>query len=156
MGVNEAFAFQYLDKRLKFQVALGFDQGLLFVEVLPCFLIFAGIGERFTDHIFNAHARCGVARRASGIARARRRLDVAGAFRIFAEGELDAWCGAFEFQPFPILAPAHFHHLTLTANGVCRAMQDVGSGHSTGQGAIDSDVIGVDDVFDTDHCRHRH
>ena len=76
---------------------------------------------------------------------------IAGTFWIFSQSELDAGNGAFKDQVLRAFSPAHFEHQSLAADGIGGAMQDVGAGDAAGQGSINGDVFGVDDVLDVHH-----
>ena len=154
--MHQALAFQHFDQRFQFQIAARRDGGLalggLGLVVVPGLLICFGVGEGFADHILDAHAGGGIA---ADSVLTRPAVRVAGALRIFAEGELDAGLGAFEDHVVRVFAPAHFEHGAFAADGVGAAVQDVGGGDAARQRAVDGDVVGIENVFDADHGGHR-
>ena len=119
---------------------------------VPFGLVSLGFVERFANHVLHAHAGGRIARlHRCAPSSAAAALRIAGALGIFAQRELDAGRGACEDHLLRVLAPAHLEHQGLPADGVGRAVQNVGRGHAAGQRAVNGDVVGVDDVLDVHH-----
>ena len=152
-------AFQYLDQRVEFEVALrfcnAFALGKACAIIHPLLLILTRIGEGLTDDILNAHARRRIACRTSAAA-ANVRSRIASALRIFSQRELDARRGTFKQDALRIFTPAHFRNRCHAANRVGAAMQNVRGGDAACECAIDRDVFGIEYIADANHRRDRH
>ena len=70
---------------------------------------------------------------------------------VFAEGELDAADGAFEFQAFGGFAVAQLDGAILPADGIGRTMEQMRHGHASSQLLVNVLRFGIDDISDADH-----
>ena len=148
--VDVAAAFENFLEGLHLEVFAGRDAGFFRVVSVPLGLVDFGIIEGLADDIFHAHAGGGIAA-LLGLSIDGHAGGVAGALGIFAEGELDAGGGAFEDQALGVLAPTHFDGQGFAADGVGGAVENVGGGDAAGEGAVDGDVLGIEDVADIHH-----
>ena len=136
--MHDALFFQNLDQGFELQITARcghrFGIGAMFAQAAA--IIPRGL-ETVTQYLLDPHAGLRVAG--------------AGAFPIrlldvLAEREFDARFGTHIFEAFGIKAPAEFDHLVLPADGVGRAVQQIGGGDATCKLPVDVDVGGIDDI----------
>src|SRR4029077_17627001 len=139
MRMDVALAFEYFDKWIEPKITAGRDRFLIaggnaLVVVVPRFLVVSSLGESGTYRFFDAHAGSGIARRRSWNAEV-------GTLGILTKRKLDAGKRAFEGKLRGGLAPTEFDDDGLPADGVCGAVQNICDGNTSGEIAIDVDVI---------------
>src|SRR5208283_654228 len=156
MGVDQALALENLDQRLELEIATRREDalaaGVARLIILPRGLILAGLDEGLANDVLDAHARAGIAQILGAAARWILAA-LAGALGVLTERELDAGFGFLHYQAVGVAAPAHFDHDVEAADGVGRAVQQVGGGGAAGQIAVDGRILGIDDIAHGDHGR---
>src|SRR5690348_2147104 len=126
------------------------------VVLVPFGLIDFRLVEGFADGVLHAHAGGGVAGGVGRRSTAAADNGIAGALGVLAQSELDAGSCAFEDEALRVLAPAHLNRQGTAADGVGRAVQDVGGGDAAGERAVDGDVFGVEHVANVHHGGYGH
>ena len=124
MAVDEALPVDDFADGFQLEIAAHGGDALkeLVFEILAC------SDESVVEKCFHAHA----------CLRKARCFFVApvGLLHVFAEGKLDPRRRVGKFQSIRWRAVAEFDDLVLPANGIGRAMQEIGSGESAGELAI--------------------
>ena len=147
--VDQPLAFENLDQALELEVAPwrhAPPAGRLVRPPLGAVVL--GLAKGLADDVHDAHPRCRVARRHAGEAEPR-------PLGVLAQGELDPLGRSGKAQAVGVGAPAQLDHRVAAADRVGRAVKDVGGGDTTGERAVDRNVVGVEHVLDGHHRGHR-
>jgi hypothetical protein len=144
--VNEPFAFDYLDQRLKLFVYTRRNLGLLRSKIIPPLFLIARTAERFPDRFHRAHPGTRVTR---GLARLKSR---ARPLYVLAKSELYPRRGVRDRIILYGAAPFEFDRRALPANRVRRTVQKQCGRDAAGKRSINGNVVRVQHIA---NARHR-